>query len=74
MDKTMKKYILWMVITIVGFTSCSKDYLNPLPTNSVSDEQIFSSVSAAQTALNAAHRYIGSYTNHTCLLYTSRCV
>ena len=65
MNTTMKKYIIWMVIAIVGVTSCSKDYLNPLPTNSVSDEQIFSSVAAAQTALNAAHRFIGSYTNHT---------
>ena len=56
MDKTMKKY-LWMVITIVGFTSCSKDYLNP--TLTVSDEQIFSPYPLLKQLCATA----GSYTN-----------
>ncbi len=63
--KTILNNIIWVVIAIFITSSCAKDFLTPLPTDSVSDEQIFSSVDAAQTALNAAHRYIGHYQNHT---------
>lgn len=61
----MKTKILILIIIATFFSvSCSKE-LEQLPTSSVSDEQIFSSVEAAQTALNSAHRYIGTYQNHT---------
>ena len=61
----MKLKVLTAII-LTGFfgVSCSEK-LSPLPTDSVSDEQIFSSVEAAQTALNAAHQYVGDYQNHT---------
>lgn len=58
-----KIYII-LAISMLIFTSCDKS-LTQLPTDSVSDEQIFSTVDAAQTALNAAHRYLGHYQNHT---------
>lgn len=56
-------YITLLIALLVG-VSCEKE-LNQLPTTSVSDEQIFSSVEAAQTALNAAHSRIGIHTLHT---------
>lgn len=62
----MKRYILTAVIVLAGLLcSCSDEYLNPLPTDSVSDEQIFSSVDAAQTALNAAFRFTGRHLSMT---------
>lgn len=63
--KTKNNIYILLIVAFLGITSCSDDFLNPLPTDSVSDEQIFSSVEAAQTALNAAHRNIGRHTNHT---------
>ena len=61
----MKKIFLIAAVALAGFmTSCS-DFLNPLPTNAVSDEQIFSDVDAAQTALNTAFRFAGRHVSHT---------
>ena len=58
--------IFFALIAISGIlVSCSKDFLNPQPTNAVSDEQIFSSVEAANTALNSAYAYIGHYYSMT---------
>ena len=58
--------IFFALIAIFGIlVSCSKDFLNPQPTNAVSDEQIFSSVEAANTALNSAYAYIGHYYSMT---------
>ena len=60
----MKKIILIASIAILGFTSC-QDKLNPVPSNAVSDEQIFSSVEAASTALNSGMAYVRHYFNLT---------
>jgi starch-binding outer membrane protein, SusD/RagB family len=64
MNKMKTKIYLSLLIALFLGVSCNKD-LTQLPTDSVSDEQIFSSVDAAQTALNAGHRSIGHYQNHT---------
>src|SRR5574344_889917 len=64
MNNMKTKIYISLLLSIFILTSCNKS-LNQLPTDSVSDEQIFSSVDAAQTALNAGHRSIGHYQNHT---------
>ena len=61
----MKKYILIAAVSLLGLISCSKDKLNPVPSNAVSDTQIFSSVSSAQTALNGGIKWIGYYLTNT---------
>ena len=57
----MKKIIYLALISLTALVSCSKDVLNPVPSNAVSDTQIFSSVEAAQNALNSGMAYIGHY-------------
>ncbi len=57
----MKKTIYIALIGLAGLLSCSKEKLNPVPSNAVSDEQIFSSVEAATTALNGGMAYVGHY-------------
>ena len=57
----MKKIIYLAIISLTALVSCSKDVLNPVPSNAVSDTQIFSSVEAAQNALNSGLAYIGHY-------------
>ena len=58
----MKKlFYIISLISMLGLTACAEDVLNPVPSNAVSDEQIFSSVEAATTALNSAMAYIGHY-------------
>ena len=61
----MKKIFYIATIALFGLASCSKDVLNPVPSNAVSDSQIFSSVSSAQTALNGGIMYIGEYRTFT---------
>ena len=61
----MKKIIYIALISLAGLVSCSKETLNPVPSNAVSDEQIFSSVESAQTALNSGMAYIGHYLSIT---------
>lgn len=57
----MKKTIYIATIALFGLLSCSKEKLNPVPSNAVSDSQIFSSVASAQTALNGGIKWIGYY-------------
>jgi len=61
----MKKTIYIAAIALFGLFSCSKEKLNPVPSNAVSDEQIFSSVASAQTALNGGIKFIGYYLTNT---------
>lgn len=61
----MKKTLYIAAIALLGLSSCSKEKLNPVPSNAVSDEQIFSSVASAQTALNSGIMYIGYYLTNT---------
>jgi len=61
----MKRIIYIALISLTALVSCSKETLNPVPSNAVSDEQIFSSVEAAQTALNSGMAYIGHYLSIT---------
>jgi len=61
----MKKTLYIAFIALLGLFSCSKEKLNPVPSNAVSDEQIFSSVEAASTALNSGMAYIGHYQSLT---------
>ena len=57
----MKKIFYIATIALFGLASCSKEVLNPVPSNAVSDTQIFSSVASAETALNGGIKYIGYY-------------
>ena len=61
----MKKIFLITAVVLAGILSSCSDFLSPLPTNAVSDEQIFSDVDAANTALNAAYRFAGRHVSHT---------
>lgn len=61
----MKLRIISGIILLFSIGVSCSEKLSPLPTDSVSDEQMFSSIEAAQTALNGAHRYIGHYQNHS---------
>ena len=61
----MKKYIYIAAIALFGLSSCSKEVLYPVPSNAISDEQIFSDVSSAQTSLNAGVAYICHYLTFT---------
>ena len=61
----MKKLIYITLIALLGLVSCQKDVLNPVPSNAISDEQIFSDVESAQTALNAGIAYICNYLTFT---------
>ena len=58
----MKKTLYIALISLLALTtSCAEDVLNPVPSNAVSDSQIFSSVESATTALNSGMAYIGHY-------------
>ena len=61
----MKKIVYIASIALLGLFSCSKETLSPVPSNAVSDEQIFTSVEAASTALNSGMAYIGHYQSLT---------
>lgn len=61
----MKKTLYLAIIALFGLISCSQEKLNPVPSNAVSDTQIFSSVSSAQTALNGGIKWIGYYLTNT---------
>lgn len=47
----MKKYIL-LIAAIFGLQSCSSDYLNTLPNNIVSPDELYSSTKNAKLAIN----------------------
>lgn len=57
----MKKTIYIVLVALSGLLSCSKETLNPVPSNAVSDTQIFSSVESAQTALNGGFAWMGNH-------------
>ena len=57
----MKKIIFLALISLTALVSCSKDVLNPVPSNAVSDTQIFSNVESATNALNSGMAFIGHY-------------
>ena len=61
----MKKIIYIALISMTALVSCSKEVLSPVPSNAVSDEQIFSTVESAQTALNSGMAYVGHYMSLT---------
>ena len=54
----MKKFIYIALISLAALVACSKETLHPVPSNAISDTQIFSSVESAKTALNAGIQYI----------------
>ncbi|PRD46436.1 RagB/SusD family nutrient uptake outer membrane protein [Sphingobacterium haloxyli] len=56
----MKKILLSIsVVSILVFaTGCKKDYLETSPTDKVSEEEIFSSIENANTALNGIYRFM----------------
>ena len=61
----MKKTLYIAAIVVLGAVSCSKETLNPVPSNAVTDSQIFTDVESATTALNSGMAYIGHYQNIT---------
>lgn len=61
----MKKTLYIAFITLFGLLSCAKDPLNPVPSNAVSDQQMFTSVESAQYALNGGMTNIGYYLSNS---------
>lgn len=63
----MKKIIssLLLGVSLLIAPGCGKDYLERVPTDSVTDEDLFSTVRGAETALNGIHRSTYKfYDNH----------
>lgn len=62
----MKKIIssILLGVSLLMAPGCGKDYLERVPTNSVTDEDLFSTVSGAETALNGIHRSTYAYYNN----------
>ena len=67
MYQAMKKIISSIILgtSLLIASGCSTDYLERVPTNSVTDEDLFSTVTGAETALNGIHRSTYAfYDNH----------
>lgn len=67
MKQVMNKILSSIVLGTALLVSpgCGEDYLEKSPTNSVTDESLFSTVSGAETALNGIHRSTYAfYNNH----------
>lgn len=62
----MKNIILSILagIFLLTFARCGSDYLEKSPTTSVTDEDLFSTVVGAKTAVNGMHRYTYQYYNN----------
>lgn len=63
----MKKIFSSIILTVslLMAAGCGEDYLERVPTNSVTDEDLFSTVAGAETALNGIHRSTYAfYDNH----------
>ena len=61
----MKKNIL-LLFLFTGLLSCGDDYLKTAPTSSVSEDDIFSTITGASTVIEGMHRYMYSYyDNHS---------
>lgn len=58
MNQVMKKIISSIILgtSLLIAPGCGEDYLERVPTNSVTDESLFSTVEGAETALNGIHR------------------
>lgn len=63
MNQTMKKIIASIILatSLLIATGCGEGYLERVPTNSVTDESLFSTVNGAETALNGIHRSTYAY-------------
>lgn len=61
----MKKIIssLLLGVSLLIAPGCGEDYLERVPTNSVTDDDLFSTVAGAETALNGIHRSTYAYYN-----------
>jgi hypothetical protein len=59
----MKKFFNIIILGALFFTAtgCSDDFLERTPTNSVTDDELFSSITGAQTALEGIHRSTYKY-------------
>ena len=51
-----------LVIVLITITSCSDSFLNPEPTDSISDGEVFKSYTTARAALVGAYDQLSSYT------------
>lgn len=63
MNQAMKKIISSIILgtSLLIAPGCGEDYLERVPTNSVTDESLFSTVNGAETALNGIHRSTYAY-------------
>ncbi len=52
----MKKIITLLTVAVLVFSSCEKDYLDTVPTDSVSGQLIFRNTESAMVALNGIYR------------------
>ncbi|WP_158228525.1 RagB/SusD family nutrient uptake outer membrane protein [Parabacteroides provencensis] len=67
----MKTKYLLLSLALPFFFSCSSDVLDQIPSTSVSDDQIYTDVAAAKTALMGAYSHLGEYRYHTLAMMTS---
>lgn len=57
----MKKNILILLLGVFTLVSCGKDYLETMPSSSISEEAVFASVEGTQTVLEGMHRHMYAY-------------
>lgn len=61
----MKKYLIYIAIGVIYFTSCKKDALDVVPLNSLSDNTFWKTEKDAELALTGCYRGWESWTNIT---------
>ncbi|MCG8410418.1 MAG: RagB/SusD family nutrient uptake outer membrane protein [Bacteroidales bacterium] len=57
----MKKIYMLIVAIIMFATSCSEEFLEQKPSNSISEEVVLSSLDAIEIAINGTYKYLSSY-------------
>lgn len=59
----MKRNFIIILLASLSLAACSKDYLETAPTASVSENDLFTTLTGAQTLLDGIHRYTYTYHN-----------
>lgn len=57
----MKKNIIILLLAVFGLASCSEDYLETAPSSSISEADVFASISGTQTVIEGMHRYMYAF-------------
>lgn len=57
----MKKHIILLLVASLGLASCGKEYLETTPSESISEQLMFTDLTGAQTVLEGLHRATYQY-------------